>query len=538
VPLTQSVLGPPSAWGGVFAGFKEWREGQGEAYERLLRSTARFPVLALPTGIGKSLVYMVDIAERSRLGKIGGQPQGCRALVLTATKGLQAQVSGTFLTYTVMGMNNYACRILTTQSLGDTCDNGPCLEGEDCQYRRSGCSYYDRVAQAGKEPWIDSNYAFWMTQKKIDGQSLGRIDVLVCDEAHELVDQVCNFMRIELESEELHPYGLTLPDPSLGIAHMQQWRDWAKPRVARLRELYLVEKDVAKSRAIRKVGTKLATLEKAGDDWVFERSDEGVVALEPLWPAKYMEEWVWRKTPRVVLSSATIRPKTLELLGLGSNNSGYPPPMTYDFIEMPSPLPVERRPVYVVPSIRMRHTTTPSELAIWAGRIDQIIKDRLDRKGIVHTVSYARAEFLREQSDYRDIMFLHTRQNARKVIQQFRDEEAPRVLVSPSVETGWDFPDDLCRYIIIAKVPFADTRSQIVEARMRSDREYQAYQACQKLVQMAGRGMRGPTDSCEIFVVDEQIKWLLSKHRGFFPEWFLEACKTVQVIPPAPLLAA
>ena len=62
------------------------------------------------------------------------------------------------------------------------------------------------------------------------------------------------------------------------------------------------------------------------------------------------------------------------------------------------------------------------------------------------------------------------------------------MLVSPSVTTGWDFPE--ADYLIIAKIPYPDTQPKVVKARIEEDKEWAAFTAMETLIQEAGRGSR------------------------------------------------
>jgi Rad3-related DNA helicase len=97
--------------------------------------------------------------------------------------------------------------------------------------------------------------------------------------------------------------------------------------------------------------------------------------------------------------------------------------------------------------------------------------------------------------------------------------------------TGVDFPYDQCRYQIIAKVPFPDTRNKVMAARTKEDPTYAHYIAMQTLVQMSGRGMRAADDACETIIVDDHAKWFIPKWRIFAPRWFMESFMSVNMVP-------
>jgi Rad3-related DNA helicase len=238
------------------------------------------------------------------------------------------------------------------------------------------------------------------------------------------------------------------------------------------------------------------------------------------------DKHLFRGIDRVVLVSATIRRKTCHQLGIKDED--------LDFREADSLWPVHRSPVIQVPAIRVNHKSTPLALKKWRTRIDQIIEGRCDRKGVIHTVSYARRDYLLDHSDYASIMITHDSSDTEKVIAKFRKLGPPAVLVSPSISTGYDLPGTDCEYIIIAKIPYPDGRGALAKARQDLDSDYTSYQAMQTLVQSCGRGLRYAQDRCEILVVDDNVIWFLSKYREFAPAWFRRKYRRAHQPPPPP----
>jgi Rad3-related DNA helicase len=62
----------------------------------------------------------------------------------------------------------------------------------------------------------------------------------------------------------------------------------------------------------------------------------------------------------------------------------------------------------------------------------------------------------------------------------------------------------------------------------------------QKLVQACGRGMRGPLDWCETFIVDDQLRsdWFFRKYKKHAPRWFIAAVEFVDYMPEPLIVAA
>jgi Rad3-related DNA helicase len=136
-----------------------------------------------------------------------------------------------------------------------------------------------------------------------------------------------------------------------------------------------------------------------------------------------------------------------------------------------------------------------------------------------------------EKSRYAEWMMTHDTRNIRSVVESFKGREAPAILVSPSVVTGWDFPGDTCRWQLIAKLGFPDSRSEVVRARQEHDPEWVYYYTMQTLVQACGRGCRAPDDWCVCMVIDDNFTWFMRRYSHFAPQWFLDAVKWSNTIP-------
>ena len=392
------------------------------------------------------------------------------------------------------------------------------------------------------------------------GLGKGSISLLICDEAQDAPDQLCSFLAVSLDEFEMNLCKLgELPDHCKSLRDYQRWsrgplvsaettlmeiqnffaqkdsqptlfsQGVSQPTLFVQKDSQPTAQDIKQIRALQSVIKKLRDIISMRGDWVLERS-RGKVTFDPVWPKSYRET-LFHGIPKIVLSSATVRKKTCALLGIDESD--------IDFFEYPSTFPIRRRPVILVgssPPIRVDSRTekTLSKRLEWVRLIDQIISNRLDRKGKVDTVSYSRAQFFIERSKHRDILMHHHSGNTARCVQQFREATAPTVLVSPVMTTGYDFPMADCEYSIISKVPFPDSRGKIMQARLKEDPEYGPYLTMQIMVQTSGRGMRSEGDQHETFIVDDHIRWFLPKHRNQAPKWWLDAVVWKKVIPSPP----
>jgi Rad3-related DNA helicase len=234
------------------------------------------------------------------------------------------------------------------------------------------------------------------------------------------------------------------------------------------------------------------------------------------------------EVPRIVIVSATLRPKTMYMLGLSRDK--------FDFHEFDSDFDRNRCPIYWVPTMRV--DIKAKDLSqLWV-RLDQWMARRADRKGIVDPISYARRDDVLLHSRHRARMMTNQRGEAiNPVLERFRASGPGTTLVSCSVGTGYDFPGKQCEWQFLCKIPFPDGRSKIMQARQADDKEYGAYGAMQTLVQFFGRGMRSKEDRCEGLMADDHLVWFLPRFGHLAPKSFHSQFRKVDTVPvPPPIL--
>lgn len=514
------MIYPPPHYFGLPAHFTKWRSGQFEAIHNSLVSPKRVSVQNAPTGVGKSLITMGEAVL-----------SGKRSLVLTSTKPLQDLYGDYFgsILLDIRGQSNYPCIALQPGGehyapyipAGARVDVGPCHFGESCSLLLGGCTYYDKVRYAKQEKIVLTNYDLHLSMTRYT-EGLGQFDFLACDEAHEVPEKLSSAMSAEVTEWEAKNLLKTSLHTSEDPLYWASWASSQRQKIIRTIESYKSAGPEfhTKLKTLTNMKRTLDQMTCADGTWIAEVGKDRV-KVEPTWPKQFVEPYLFNGAGKVVFSSATIRPKTLGLLGIED----------FDFFEYPSPFPIASRPVWYVPKVAMKYGMSYDDERKWVMAVDQIIAQRLDRKIVVHTVSYARQKFLLAHSRFAERMLANSKEDTAKVIQSFKDSGQPCILVSPSADTGVDFPGTECETIIIIKVPFPDTSSKIYQARANEDAEYGPYVAAQKLIQMAGRGMRSESDRCETIILDSVFGRLKRDHSHLFPNWFLTAVKKNDTLP-------
>ena len=394
---------------------------------------------------------------------------------------------------------------------------------------------------------------------------MGPENSLILDEFDQAFGALESFLTTHISLRECTVSDVRLPNTGSGPESWRSWQSWAHdnlPRVERLeRELRQhlqgitidggdlaarvdwkgqgrraprpdhANADITRIRVVQDMVRKLGRLRSGLGEWVWQTTGGGHngggfgVRFVPVWPGEYAN-LVYGGADKVMVMSATLTPKTAGLLHIPEDERAW--------LETESSYPPANTPIRHVKTARVDRNSTESDMRMWVSRIDQIIDRRLDRKGLVMPVSYQRGNYLAANSRHRDKIITHSQGEVQRAVERWRKSPAPSVLVSPSITRGWDFPGDDCRYIVIGKIPFTDTRSPVVKARNTTDKDYAGYEAMQTLVQMAGRGTRSPDDWCEIFITDDNWGWFWNRNSAHAPQFFRDRLlRRADVVPPA-----
>lgn len=357
---TPAELGLPSK-------FKSWRPGQDRILQQQLDShNQSVLVQVVPTGGGKSICYIAAATLNSG-----------RTIILTSTKGLQDQLLSEFGSSmcVVKGQSAYRCKVS-----GYPVSHGPCHWGYRCPLKERGCDYYDSVSKANGAKIVVTNYSFWFANEPT---VLGQFNTLVCDEAHDAVEQLLGSLSVSIRRDDVSRMS-QFPSPGKGMNYYLAWghilAQRIEDRIADKKKTGNIEdQDAVKLLSLKYKVERLKRVRH--DNWIAEHKGNAI-EFEPIWPGKLTESFLTRGIPRILFTSATVTRKTMDLLGITN----------YHYTEYPSYFPVNRRPVYFIPTVRMDHKAGPAEISAWLARIEQICAARPDTKGIIHAVSYDRCK--------------------------------------------------------------------------------------------------------------------------------------------------
>lgn len=452
---------------------------------------------------------------------------------ITDNRGLQDQLMGDFSPIgmvDIRGRRNYVCDLKPDY----TCEEGYATQ---CPYKGTiGCPSSQAEMRAAISPLVVTNYDKWTSAKKY-GQGMAHFQQTVFDEGHKAPDALARAMQVTLSFKEIDEIlGMNTPE-GRQVDEFVNWKPWAMEARGIAEELMVEARRkltdssdpkqawVKNYMHLRNLVKRLSTLSTANpNNWIADTVDRGF-QFDPVRPGRYSESSLLLRVPSILVVSATLRPKSLYMIGIGKDQ--------FDYREFDSDFDPKRCPIYYVPTMRV--DSRSGDLSqLWI-RLDQIAAKRTDRKGIVHTISYARREEILSRSRFHASMLVNAKGDpASWMVEDFKNAAPGTILVSPSVGEGYDFPGKQCEWQFVCKIPFPDGRNKIVKARQADDPEYGAYQAINKLVQIFGRGMRHREDQCENFIGDDHLEWFLPRYGHLAPKSFHGFYKRVDVLPQPP----
>lgn len=510
-------------------------------------------VIDAPTGIGKSAINTA-LARQSH-----------NAFITTPQKKLRRQLEndGDLNLYyeTLRARSDFICNVTTdATNVGQyTCESCPINQREDesCM-RQPGCPYWDRKEIAMDAQTAVITFAYLIVDGRIPAvnEENERVafkdrELLVVDECHSLAEQVASLFA----GFTISPY--RLPDPVYGdprgrisedASRFSDVRDYIEDVHEAAHQHYQNEvEDIKKvpepserrlkrlkrvKNLIDKIDWCLREVDMEGRPWVadvelveYNDNDWPSVSIQPVYVDHFLDEWVWSRADKRVLSSATIPfrgnpEKWLNRIGLDPNRTAV--------ISKPMPFPAEHREVYTKPMIaKFSHGDDQTHWDRIVNTLDLISRKHTGQKGLIHTQSYDRAEQLHES--FKANAILHERSPP----EQYGDEYFIRewqegdkdMLFSPALMEGIDLPDEQCRWQVLLKVPYPSTGDSRVSYLIDEEEDWDWYydNTARSIMQAVGRGVRSKDDYCSFYVLDRSFVDVLEN--AAIPDWFRDAIK-------------
>ena len=542
--------------------------------EQAIKSGFKNIFLEAPAGFGKS---PVAIALARYLGS---------SHICTATKDLQAQYSRDFpFIREVKGKSNFICIIKDEMGLDETCNYGPCLkdDGYDCIYKTKlgdykvqgegtkyetveldhfaqkkyidkmksqsriiqldwkPCHYYHQKWIALKSSHTIYNYKYFLSDL-FYSNSIQKRQLLVLDEAHTVESEVADFKSFAIFNEGIASFlpKLSIPyekeyDIETWIAFGNELRekllifiDKASTILEKNIEQYpFTEKNLIDAITKEKnLTTVIEDMRSNKDNWIVTNIEKAAnnqlrkVLVTPIDVSSYFKD-ILDKGSMSLFMSATILSKDY-LCKIGGIKSDQ-----VKFIRVhESNFPLKNRPIYLMNIAWLNAKTMNQSLPAIANAVNNIMTTHKNEKGIIHTTSYSQLRFIKENiSKENAIRLIETgsKFDRNEMLEKHYKSSKPTVLISPSLYLGVDLKDNLSRFQIIVKVPYADLTDRKISVMKQRDPNWYTWNTILKLVQAYGRSIRSKEDFANTYILDSSITFLLKQAKEMSPKWFSDA---------------
>jgi len=355
------------------------------------------------------------------------------------------------------------------------------------------CCYLKAMKATFKRPQVLANYYTYMSSK------LYR-DVVVFDEAHQTLELVRSSLATRLWKHDyefpswvrtyatLHKWVTTHP--------MLEQRPKLKLLAAELEGLkrkFLIVREMQPYRGEERECLSLKPLDISN-------------AKPILWPEA--------KVRKLVFLSATMNWQDLKELGLQKRRT--------HVIDLPSPIPAERRPVVLESVGNMSFKYQEETLPKIAAYIQECLETRKG-KGIIHA-PYAVAAKLQGLLSHPRLMS-HDRDNKTEMYQAFRAAEGEAVFLASGLYEGIDLAGSDYQWQLVTKVPYPSLAEPVISYRAETDSDWYLWESLKVVLQACGRICRGADDYGETLLLDSSFGRLIeqARGRGMLPQWWLDS---------------
>jgi Rad3-related DNA helicase len=430
----------------------------------------------------------------------------------------------------IRGKNNYDC-ILPGET--DTpVTQAPCARerGFDCQVKHR-CPYFSDRTIAANRPVAAMTLAYFMQTAGSD--VFGQRDVVVVDEAHGLGDWAEMYATIDLGPDTVPVWSAADVPAVEGLEDAADFSDYlttlAERRLDQLRGRPELDPEEAAERdRLQELRGDLAWFAEEYRDpespttWVVDQPDGAGtrVTVKPLAPERYLKHTVWERGRKFALLSATILDKDAFCAGVGLD------PADVALVDVAHTFPVEHRPLYDVTRGKMTYEHREETLPAVARALVRVMQRHPDEKGLVHCHSYAIQEQLGELlADFGvgSRVRSHDSDDRDGQLAAWKRHEGADVFLSVKMEEALDLEGELCRWQVLCKAPYPNTRDSRVAQRLEDGQWGWYYRAALRtVIQACGRVVRAPDDHGATYLADSSLLDLFERARTDMPDWFAD----------------
>jgi Rad3-related DNA helicase len=403
--------------------------------------------------------------------------------------------------------------------------------GADSQ-TTSDCSYLMAMAHAETSSHTIHNFHSFLFQTKYANR-FGARDIIIIDECHDIEPTARGLTQIDFSL----PFKITDEiKKELNFSSLNEWVDWLKGYVTSFSESELTDDPNADpdSESQEQITERAAYLSKLNriaelgeavkDKYIVSMTssthrEETKFSFIPKDVSGIIRESLLSYGTKRLLMSGTIYNKRMFCLRNGLD------PETTKFLTVPSTFPVENRPIYFKPSMRVdtSHRKWDENFKEVVKVCSEVMEKFDDAKGLIHAPSYQAGYSLEAALDHTGRIMTHNSRDFPLRLREFYEHPEPLVFVSPVCQQGVDFKDDRARFQIILRVPYPNTSDAYMEHLVKEDFPGYNYRAMITFGQQCGRVNRSETDFGATILVDSRFESFLRKNDSWWPKSLKQA---------------
>lgn len=234
----------------------------------------------------------------------------------------------------------------------------------------------------------------------------------------------------------------------------------------------------------------------------------------------------------VVLTSATTGPQDISDRELGINLCREHPstlgleltdalvkPMFY-FDNIPNLFDYSKSPINVVGRWNMGMKYRDKNLPSISDAIYKVCQAQPNNKGIIHTHTYSNAKYIYDNAPVSlkcRMLLYNDSKDKHHILEQHINSKIPTILIGPTLSEGVDMPGDLCRFLIIMKMPYPYLGDDLVKAKIRLFPYWYNFTTTKTIIQSIGRGNRFKDDWCKTYILDSAFIKFYNENKWMFP---------------------
>ena len=239
------------------------------------------------------------------------------------------------------------------------------------------------------------------------------------------------------------------------------------------------------------------------------------IQLQCVKESSLCDKYLFSTAQYCVLMSATIGNKNIYIENISDNVD------KFIYTEVPSTFDFTNSPIYIYSNFKLSYSNKQTLLPSMLKTVINIIEAFGGLHGVIQTANYEIMNYIYNNIDskYKKRLFIYNDSKEKsEIIEQYKNT-LNGILIGPSIYEGIDFPDEMCRFIIIMKMPYPSLGDEFTKAKMNIYKGWYESHTSNIIIQGIGRGIRNKTDWCQTFILDGNFVRLYRNTNTQYPDY-------------------